>query len=84
MTDIARTANSGAAVIHLCSHAQHIGSGRDVAGKMHYWEFHSYLGPTFTDKRGNVLKKQPMSPRNRAWKPFEEWLAIKHLKGDIK
>ena len=72
-----------APVICICG-PEHSGSGRDVAGKMHYWDFHNYLGPTFTDKDGNVLEKQPMSPRNRAWKPFEEWLAIKKLRGDIK
>jgi hypothetical protein len=70
--------------IHICSNAEHIGSGRDRTGKMHYWEFHSYLGPTFTDAKGNVLKRQPMNANHKAWKPFEEWLAIKKLKKEIK
>lgn len=71
-------------IICLSSNAQHIGCGRDRLGKMWHWEFHSYLGPTFTDKKGNILKNQPMRPNHRAWKPFEEWLAHKRLKGDFK
>jgi hypothetical protein len=75
---------SMAPVVHICSLAEHIGSGRDVAGKTWHWEYHSYLGPTFTNKRGDVLKNQPMRANHRAWKPFQEWLNHKKLKGDIK
>lgn len=70
--------------LHLLSLAEHTGSGKDRLGKTWYWEFHHYLGPTFTDASGNILKNQPMKENHRAWKPFNEWLTHKRLKGDIK
>lgn len=70
-------------VVHVCG-PQHSGSGRDSRGKTHYWDFHDYLGPTFTDAKGNVLKRQPVKENDRRWKPFEEWLAAKRASGEIK
>jgi hypothetical protein len=44
-----------AVVVHIsgpsCS-----GSGRDARGRMRYWDFHAYCGPTFTLMRSNVYE----------------------------
>jgi len=61
-------------VVCITSNAHHICSGRDANGKMWHWEFNSYFGPTFTDAKGNILKRQPMRENHPAWKPFETWL----------
>lgn len=42
-------------------------------GKRYYFEFHEMFGPTLTDKKGNILKRQPMNERHPFWKPFNEW-----------
>jgi hypothetical protein len=44
-----------------------------VRGRTYYWDFHNYLGPTFTKKDGTVLKNQP-SEHHPVWGPFAEWL----------
>jgi hypothetical protein len=44
-----------------------------AGGKRYYFEFHEMFGPTLTDKKGNVLKRQPMNANHPFWKPFEAW-----------
>jgi len=43
-----------------------------VNGRWWHWEFHHYLGPSFTDKDGEPLRKSP--PENHpVWQAFGEW-----------
>lgn len=45
-----------------------------AGGKRYYFEFSEMFGPTLTDKHGNILKRQPVSPNHPFWKPFNVWL----------
>jgi len=56
-----------------CSHGIFFGKGDDKHGKVWRWEFTSLFGPLFVDKKGEPLKRQPISSRHPAWKPFEAW-----------
>lgn len=53
--------------ISICSF--HTASGTD--GR-YCWDFSEMFGPTFTDKDGRELQKQPR-PGTRAWTAFEQW-----------
>ena len=44
-----------------------------VNGRTYYWDFHTYLGPTFTNKEGVMLKNQP-GEKHPVWKAFGKWL----------
>jgi len=43
-----------------------------VKGKTIFWEHSDMFGPSFTDKDGEILAKQP-GPRSAAWKAYEAW-----------
>lgn len=50
----------------------HTASGSGQVGKrVYYWDFSDMFGPTFTDKEGEPLEKQPM--RGPAWTAFKIW-----------
>jgi hypothetical protein len=44
-----------------------------VQGRTWRWDFHEYLGPTFVDKHGNMLKRQP-GENHPVWDAFATWL----------
>jgi len=44
-----------------------------VSGRTWRWDFHDYLGPTFVDRHGNMLKRQP-GENHPIWKPFAAWV----------
>lgn len=45
-----------------------------VNGKTVYFDFSRHSGPLLTDKDGEPLKRQPMSPNHPFWGPFNKWL----------
>jgi len=49
------------------------GEGVDGNGKTWRWEFHPWMGPTFTRKDGKFLRNQP-GESSPAWAVFEAWL----------
>lgn len=50
-----------------------VDSVRTAGGKVYHFEFHEMFGPTLTDAKGNVLKRQPINANHPFWKPFEVW-----------
>jgi len=57
--------------IYICS--SHTATGQEeYNGKMYYFDFSDRFGPLFTNKRGDVLDKQP-GVRSYAWKAFNAW-----------
>ena len=58
-------------VIHLCSFCEATGRTK-VEGVWWQWEFHHYLGPTFIDKRGEMIDFPP--EKHPVWVRFERWL----------
>lgn len=41
-------------------------------GRVYYFDWHKYLGPTFTRKDGEPLKRYP-SERHQLWPAFNAW-----------
>lgn len=57
--------------IIITSHCDLTGSAV-VRGKTVYWEHSEMFGPSFTDKDGEILTRQP-GPRSAAWKAWQAW-----------
>lgn len=59
--------------IRICSFVDTVAEVSD--GRRNYrFEFSRMFGPTLIDKRGNVLKNQPVSESHPFWRPFNAWL----------
>lgn len=54
-----------------------------VNGRTWRWDFHEYLGPTFVNKHGEMLKRQP-GPRNPVWPAFEQWVRERNARKRIE
>lgn len=69
MADISFTMPSGTKGIVTISDGE---GSAVVNGRTYYWDFHPYLGPTFTKKDGEMLKNQP-SEKHPVWVAFAAW-----------
>lgn len=57
-------------VVHVCSFREATGRCK-VDGVWWQWEFHHYLGPTFTDKHGEMIDFPEYG--HPVWVRFEVW-----------